>query len=79
MIFLSEDSGPWYLSAQQREAHRKDQAKGKSRLVKRSKKLLVNALSEAGVDITEKEDTQEKSCRHFLGFMALTLLRKSKE
>jgi hypothetical protein len=76
MIFTPQDSGPWYLSVQQREAHRKDLAIGKYRSVKRSKKLLVKALSETGVDMTKKEDTQGKSCKRLLGFMALTLEEK---
>jgi hypothetical protein len=79
MIFTPQDSGPWYLSFQHRKAHRKDRATGKSRRVERSKKLLDKALSEAGEDTTEKDDTQEKSCKCLLGFMALTLLRKSRE
>jgi hypothetical protein len=60
MIFLPQDSGPWYLSAQQREAHRKDQATGKSRRVERSKKLLVKALLEAGVDMKKRGYTRKE-------------------
>ena len=65
MIFLSQESGPWYLSSQQREAQRKDQATGKSRRIERSKKLLVKAMSEAGVDITEKRGYTRKELQTF--------------
>ena len=38
MLFKPTDTGPWYLSPEQKEAQRHDRATGKSKLIERSKK-----------------------------------------
>ena len=54
MVFKPHETGPWYLSQEQREAQKHDQLTGQISRVKRSKKLLINALSEAGVRLPEQ-------------------------
>ena len=49
IVYKNEDSGPFYLSPEQRELHRHDKPTGKHKLVERSKKLLINFLKNAGV------------------------------
>ena len=46
LVFKPNDSGPWYLSHQQSELQQHDRPTGRSKLVERSKKLLVDARSE---------------------------------
>jgi hypothetical protein len=65
MIFGPNDTGPWYLSPEQREAQRHDQATGRSRRVERSKKLLKEALSEAGVEISDRRGYTRKELQAF--------------
>jgi len=49
LIFKDNDSGPFYLSPEQRELQRHDRPTGKHKHVERSKKLLVESLKEAAV------------------------------
>jgi hypothetical protein len=65
LVFASTDTGPWYLSHEQREAQRHDRATGQSRRVERSKKLLIKALSEAGVELPEQRNYTRKELQTF--------------
>jgi hypothetical protein len=65
LVFASTDTGPWYLSHEQREAQRHDRATGQSRRVERSKKPLIKALSEAGVELPEQRNYTRKELQTF--------------
>ena len=65
MVFKPEDTGPWYLSNEQRVAQRKDRATGRSRRVERSKKLLMKALLDAGVELPRHRNFTMKELQTF--------------
>jgi hypothetical protein len=46
MIYLADDSGPWYLTPNQRALQRHGRPTGKTKLVERSKKQLLETLKE---------------------------------
>jgi hypothetical protein len=49
MVFKSNDNGPWYLSLEQREVQRHDRTTGKSKIVEKTKKTLLQELNDSGV------------------------------
>jgi hypothetical protein len=65
MVFKPEDTGPWYLSNEQRVAQRKDKATGRSRRVERSKKQLTKALLDAGVELPPQRNFTRKELQAF--------------
>ena len=65
LVFKPDDIGPWYISREQREAQRYDRPTGQSRRVERSKKLLIKALSEAGVELPEQRSYTRKELQTF--------------
>ena len=77
LVFKPDDSGPWYIPHEQREAQRHNRPTGQSRRVERSKKLLIKALSEAGVELPEQRNCTKKTCKHLQGGTTLTLLKTS--
>ena len=54
MAFKSTDICPWYLTPEQQQLQRHDRATGKSKLVERSKKLLLEQLNHAGVTLQQQ-------------------------
>ncbi len=54
MIFLTDDSGPWYLTRDQRALQRHNRSTGKTKHVERSKKQLLEALKDRGVMIQQQ-------------------------
>jgi hypothetical protein len=65
MVFKPEDTGPWYLSNEQRVAQRKDKATGRSRRVERSKKQLTKTLLDAGVELPPQRNFTRKELQAF--------------
>lgn len=65
MIFKPEDIGPWYLSPEERERQRHDRATGKRKLVERSKKMLIDALTAAGVTLQQQRNHTKKELQEF--------------
>ena len=65
MVFRVEDSGPWYLTPEQREAQRHNRATGKTKLVERSKKLLLEALREKGLMLQQQRGYTKKELQEF--------------
>jgi hypothetical protein len=56
-MFKAEDSGPWYLSPKDKEQQRHNQQPtGKRTRVERSKAMLVDALSAAGVVLQQQRN-----------------------
>jgi hypothetical protein len=60
MVFNANDGGPWYLSPEQQELQRHDRATGTSKMVERSKQLLLNALKEKGVTLQQQRGYTKK-------------------
>jgi hypothetical protein len=61
LIFKPEDSGPWYLSPKERQRQRHNRATGKRKVVERSKKMLAEALTAAGVILQQNRNHTKKS------------------
>jgi hypothetical protein len=49
------NTGPWYLSPEQKEIQRCDRATGKSKLIERSKEQLLEQLKEVGVTLQQQQ------------------------
>ncbi|KAI2509788.1 hypothetical protein MHU86_4641 [Fragilaria crotonensis] len=65
LIFKASDSGPWYLTPDQREAQRHDRLTGKVKVVERSKKVLLDALNEKGVTLQQQRGYTKKELQDF--------------
>jgi hypothetical protein len=60
LIFKDEDSGPWYLSPEEKEQQRHNRPTGKSKRIERSKKMLVDALAAAGVVLQQQQKSYKE-------------------
>ena len=60
LVFTPEDTGPWYLSSEQRERQRHDRLTGKSKIVERSKRMLIDARTAAGVVLQAQRNHTKK-------------------
>ncbi|KAI2511392.1 hypothetical protein MHU86_3003 [Fragilaria crotonensis] len=65
LVFKIGDSGPFYLSPEQRELQRHDRPTGRHKLVEKSKKLLVNSLKEAGVLLQQQRSYSKKELQEY--------------
>lgn len=65
LVFKIGDSGPFYLSPEQRELQRHDRPTGRHKLVEKSKKLLVNSLKEAGVLLQQQQSYSKKELQEY--------------
>jgi hypothetical protein len=65
MIFIADDSGPWYLTPEQQSSQRHDRSTGKTKLVERSKKQLLEALNERGVMLQRQRGYTKKELQDF--------------
>jgi hypothetical protein len=65
MVFTAGDTGPWYLSPDQQALQRHDRPTGKSKLVERSKKQLLEALKERGVTLQQQRGYTKKELQDF--------------
>jgi hypothetical protein len=65
LIFKPEDSGPWYLSPKERQRQRHNRATGKRKVVERSKKMLAEALTAAGVILQQNRNHTKKELQEF--------------
>ena len=65
MIFLANDSGPWYLTPDQRAFQQHDRPTGKTKLVERSKKQLLETLKEQGVMLQQQRGYTKKELQDF--------------
>jgi hypothetical protein len=60
MTFKSIDVGPRYLTPEQQQLQRHDRVTGKSKLVERSKKLLLKQLNQAGLTLQQRGYTKKE-------------------
>lgn len=65
LVYLESDSGPWYLSPEQRQSQRHDRPTGRSKRVERSKKVLVECLRAAGVTLQQQRGYTRKELQEF--------------
>jgi hypothetical protein len=65
LIFKETDSGPWYLPPEQKELQRHDRPTGRSKLVERSKKVLLRCLSDKGVTLQQQRGYTRKELQEF--------------
>ena len=65
LIFKTEDSGPWYLSPEEKERQRHNRPTGKRKRIERSKKMLVDALAAAGVVLQQQRNHTKKELIEF--------------
>ena len=65
LIFKAEDNGPWYLSSQEQERQRHSRPTGKRKRIKRSKKMLVDALVAAGIILQQQRNHTKKELQDF--------------
>jgi hypothetical protein len=65
LVYLESDSGPWYLSPEQRQSQRHDRPTGRSKRVERSKKILVECLRAAGVTLQQQRGYTRKELQEF--------------
>jgi hypothetical protein len=72
--FENENSGPFYLSPEQRALQRNDKPTGKHKFVERSKKLLIDSLIDAGVLLQQQQSFTKKSFKSAQGPTTLTYL-----
>jgi hypothetical protein len=64
VVFMPTNSGPWYLSPEHKEIQHCDRATRGSKLIKRSKKQLLEPLREVGVTPSNNNKAiQRKSFR----------------
>jgi len=72
LIFKASDSGPWYLTPDQREIQRHDRPTGKVKIVERSKKALVEALKEKGVTLQQQRGYTKENFKTSQGITTLS-------
>jgi hypothetical protein len=65
LIFTVDDSGPWYLTPDQRAIQRHNRPTGKTKLVERSKKLLLEALKDKRVTLQQQRGYTKKELQDF--------------
>ena len=65
LIFKPEESGPWYLSPEERQRQRHNRATGKRKVVERSKKMLAEALTAAGIILQQNRKHTKKELQEF--------------
>ena len=65
LVFKNDDSGPFYLSPEQRQLQRHDRPTGRHTLVEKSKKMLVNSLKEAGVLLQQQQSYSKKELQEY--------------
>ncbi len=65
MIFLANDSGPWYLTPDQWALQQHNRPTGKAKLVERSKKQLLETLKERGVMLQQQRGYTKKELQDF--------------
>jgi hypothetical protein len=65
MVFKPTDSGPWYLTAEEKEARRHDKPTGRSKTIERTKQELVDALEAADVPLQRKTHHSKKELQQF--------------
>jgi hypothetical protein len=54
MVFKPGDTGHWYVSPEQKELQRYDRTTGRSKVVEKTKKTLVEELNDRGVMLQQK-------------------------
>ena len=72
-VFKPGDSGPFYLTPEQREIQRHNRPTGKIKRVERSKKQLVNALTDAGVTFHQQRSYTKKELQDFARIRGIDL------
>jgi hypothetical protein len=77
--FKTNDCGPFYLSAEQREQQRQDRPAGKIKRVERSKKMLVNALSDVGVSYQQQRNYKKKELQDFARIRGVDLFEEKEQ
>ena len=60
LLFHPQDSGPFWMMAEERERKRKDVRKDGTRKVKRNKRELIKMLQERGITATGKAEDIKK-------------------
>ncbi len=78
-IFHSDDCGPFYLSPEQGEQQRRDRPTGKIKRVERSKKMLMNALSDAGVSFQQQRSYTKKELQDFARIRGIDLFEEKEQ
>ena len=59
------DVGPWYLSEHQQRIQRHDRPTGKTKVVERSKKVLLEALKDKGATLQQQRGYTKKELQDF--------------
>ncbi|KAI2488938.1 hypothetical protein MHU86_25992 [Fragilaria crotonensis] len=65
LVFQVDDVGPWYLSDHQQRIQRHDRPTGKTKVVERSKKVLLEALKDKGVTLQQQRGYTKKELQDF--------------
>jgi hypothetical protein len=78
-VFKTEDIGPWYLSPEQKELQRHDKPTGGIRKVERSKKLVIKALTEAGVTLQQNRSYTKKELQDFARMRGIDLSEQKEQ
>ena len=80
LVYKAEDIGPWYLSpGEQRELQRHNKPTGRSRTVERSKKLLIKALTDAGVEFQQNRSFTKKELQDFARMQGIELSEQKEQ
>ena len=79
LVYKAEDIGPWYLSPEQRELQRHNKPTGRSRTVERSKKLLIKALTDAGVEFQQNRSYTKKEFQDFARMQGIELSEQKEQ
>ena len=79
LVYKAEDIGPWYLSPEQRELQRHNKPTGRSRTVERSKKLLIKALTDAGVEFQQNWSYTKKELQDFARMRGIELSEQKEQ
>ncbi len=61
LVFQAADVGPWYLSEHQQRIQRHDRPTGRTNVVERSKKMLLEALKDKGVTLQQHQGYTKKN------------------
>jgi len=65
LVFQGADIGPWYLSEHQQQIQRHDRPTGRTKVVERSKKMLLEALNNKGVTLQPQRGYTKKEIQDF--------------
>jgi hypothetical protein len=79
MVFKTTDGGPWYLLPEQRELQRHNRATGTSKMVERSKQLLINALNDKGVTLQQQRGYTKKELQDFARHNGIDLYERKEK